>query len=176
MVVPEVEELAVGAPHEVALENALRKARAVSEGKVLAEMPDADAAIVLAADTVVELDGVLYGKPADEGAARAALRSLSGMTHTVVGAVVLLRAGEEARSATAATQVSFRSLADAEIDWYLQSGEWRGRAGGYAIQGRGGALVKRIDGDYENVVGLALQALLGIWPQLLQMSPPRALG
>ena len=74
------------------------------------------------------------------------------------------------RADEAVTEVTFRTLDDAMIEWYLGSGEWDGRAGGYAIQGRGGALVERIDGDYLNVVGLPVGTLLGLWPDLLDLA------
>ena len=67
----------------------------------------------------------------------------------------------------ASTEVEFRALERAEVDWYVASGEWKGRAGGYAIQGRGAALVERIEGDYSNVVGLPVPALLDLLPELL---------
>ena len=73
----------------------------------------------------------------------------------------------EVRAATATTQVTFRRMDEPTIDWYLESGEWEERAGGYAIQGRGGALVERIEGDYLNVVGLPVVTLLELWPDLL---------
>ena len=141
-----VEELAEGDPREVALANARRKAAAVGgDGPVLA------------VDTLVALDGRIYGQPAGEAEARATLRALSGRTHTVVSG--LWFDGEEGVEETA---VTFRSLDDALIEWYLATGEWRGRAGAYAIQERGGALVRRIDGDYLNVVGLPLGRLLDV--------------
>jgi septum formation protein len=133
-----VEELTAGDPREVALENARRKARAVPGEHVLG------------VDTVVALNGALYGKPADEEHARVTLRALSGHTHHVHSGLHLTGAGEGVVS----TAVTFREVTDELLDWYLNSAEWEGRAGGYAIQGRGAALVARIDGDYTNVVGL----------------------
>jgi nucleoside triphosphate pyrophosphatase len=154
-----VEELEQGDPGEAALENALRKARAVRD-------PDRDE-IVLGVDTVVALDGCIYGKPNDAADARETLRALSGATHTVIGGLALLLRGEEERTALARTEVSFRELDQRTIDWYLTTGEWRERAGGYAIQGAGAALVREIHGDYENVVGLPVAKLLDLCPQLL---------
>ena len=72
--------------------------------------------------------------------------------------------------AAAVTEVTFRSFGAELAEWYVRSGEWRGRAGGYAIQGRGAALVERIDGDYLNVVGLPVAALLRVWPGLLSLA------
>jgi septum formation protein len=154
----DVDELDRGDPGEVALENALRKARAVSR-------PDAGE-VVLGCDTLVALDGAIYGKPADETIARATLQALSGATHEVVSGLALLVGGVQ-RTAVARTKVTFRTLDEGMFDWYLATGEWRGRAGGYAIQGAGAALVRSVDGDYENVVGLPLATLLDIHPELL---------
>ena len=98
------------------------------------------------------LDGKIYGKPADERHARETLRALSGATHRVLSGVALLNEGEEC-TALASTEVVFRTLDDGLIDWYVATGEWRERAGGYAIEGAGAALVREVQGDYENVVG-----------------------
>jgi septum formation protein len=157
-----VEELDRGDPGEVALENALRKARAAHD-------PAAGGAAepVLGCDTLVALDGTIYGKPRDEHDARAMLRTLSGVTHEVVSGLALLLPGEEERTAVARTAVTFRELDGELLDWYLAHDEWDGRAGGYAIQGAGAALVRAVQGDYENVVGLPLASLLDLWPELL---------
>jgi septum formation protein len=154
----DVDELEEGDPREAVLENALRKARSAR-----LERPSAP---VLACDTVVVLDEVIYGKPADAAQARATLRALSGATHEVLGGVALLIGGAE-QTALARTEVTFRALGEDLIEWYLARGEWRGRAGGYAIQGAGAALVQCVRGDYENVVGLPLATLLAMYPQLL---------
>jgi nucleoside triphosphate pyrophosphatase len=155
-----VEEL-VGEPAAVASENARRKALAARAG---------ESEVVLGVDTVVAADGEIWGKPADAAAAAAVLRRLAGRTHTVVSGVALARAGADPLAATASTDVTFRPLADALIAWYVSSGEWRSRAGGYAIQGRGAALVTRIEGDYLNVVGLPVAALVDLWPGLLDLA------
>ncbi|HST54507.1 MAG TPA: Maf family protein [Solirubrobacteraceae bacterium] len=152
-----VQELDRGDPAEVALENALRKARAACERQH---------ELVLGVDTLVALDGAIYGKPADEQAARTTLRALGGATHRVLSGVALLHAGEE-RTALAVTEVTFRALDEQLLDWYVGKGEWRGRAGGYAIQGAGAALVLGLHGDYENVVGLPLATLIDLHPRLL---------
>jgi septum formation protein len=145
----------------VAGENALRKAVAGAA---------AGAEVVLGVDTVVAIGLELWGKPASEDVARATLRRLSGATHEVVSGVALVDEDGTVRAATATTQVTFRALDDPTIEWYVRSGEWRERAGGYAIQGRGGALVERIEGDYLNVVGLPVGTLLGLWPELLSLA------
>jgi nucleoside triphosphate pyrophosphatase len=164
--VPGVPEIEQGPPEQVALENARRKAGAVRR-------PGAEE-VVVGCDTLVVLNGTIYGKPAAEEAARETLGALSGATHQVLSGLVLLlpgaRSGREApeRTSIARTEVSFRALAPEMLDWYLATGEWRGRAGGYAIQGAGAALVRAVSGDYENVVGLPLASLLDIYPQLLE--------
>lgn len=153
-----VAESEQGEPEEVVVRNALRKARA-------ARVPGA-AETVLGCDTLVALDGRIYGKPADETEARATLAMLSGATHSVFSGLALLSEGRE-RVALARTQVRFREYGERLIDWYVARGEWRGRAGGYAIQGAGAVLVREINGDYENVVGLPVATLLDMCPELL---------
>jgi septum formation protein len=162
----DVEELGQGDPGEVALENALRKARVAQRLGAEAEAGGA-AELVLGCDTLVALDGTIYGKPRDERDARETLRALGGATHEVLSGLVLLEGGAPERTAVVRTTVTFRELGEGMLDWYLARGEWRGRAGGYAIQGAGAALVRRVEGDYENVVGLPLAALLDICPELL---------
>jgi septum formation protein len=158
VVAPDVEELANGEPSRLVVENALRKARAVA-GAAAAE------ATVLGCDTAVALDGEVFGKPRDAEEAERFLRGLSGRAHAVHSGLALIEAGEE-RTAGARTEVRFRQLDGPTLRWYLDSGEWRERAGGYAIQGRGAALVAGIDGDYLNVVGLPLATLLELKPSL----------
>jgi septum formation protein len=157
----DVPEANTGQPEDVVTTNALRKAQAVAE-KVGAER------LVLGADTEVMLDGRIYGKPTDLEDARDQLEKLSGRTHDVWSAVVLLEDGRE-RTATARTAVTFKQLDARILDWYLESAEWQERAGSYAIQGRGAALVERIEGDYWNVVGLPVAALLDLAPELLEL-------
>jgi septum formation protein len=136
---------------------AVEAVRAHAQGKALS-VPRSGGP-VLGVDTAVVLDGRTYGKPADEDEARAMLRSLAGRVHEVVSGICL--AGERWHVVDHdVTRVSFRRLADAEIEAYVATGEWRGRAGAYAIQGRGAALVERIEGDYLNVVGLPAAALV----------------
>ena len=153
MVPSDAEELEEGDPFEIAVENARRKAAAVPGD------------VVLGVDTVVALDGRIFGKPADEAEAGATLRALAGRTHQVVSGLAV---GD--RTASAVTEVTFRDLDGEWIDWYVETGEWRDRAGGYAIQGRGAALVREIRGDYLNVVGLPVAALLDLVPHLLERS------
>lgn len=154
---PDVEELEEGDPTWLAVENARRKALAVP----------ASSLPVMGVDTVVALDGASYGKPADAGQARATLEALSGRVHEVVSGICVARAGAEPRVRAVTTRVAFRPLDRALLDWYVASEEWRERAGGYAIQGRGAALVAAIEGDYLNVVGLPAAALLELLPGIL---------
>lgn len=152
--VPDVEERADGDPEKLVTENALRKVRAVP------------GELVLGVDTTVALDGRIFGKPADEAAAERALGALSGRTHAVWSGIALRRGGGETHAA-ATTEVTFRTIDPPLMRWYLASGEWRERAGGYAIQGRGAALVEAISGDFWNVVGLPVPELLRLAPDLL---------
>jgi septum formation protein len=154
VVEPEVEEVTDGDPRVVVVENALRKARAVEGERVLG------------VDTEVFLHGRVFGKPADRAAAEAQLLALSARVHEVWGGIALREDGEE-RTSVACTKVRFRPLDGPLLDWYLRSGEWEGRAGGYAIQGRGAALVEGVEGDFWNVVGLPVRDLLELAPGLL---------
>jgi nucleoside triphosphate pyrophosphatase len=165
VVVPDVDELTSGPPEEVVLENAHRKASAVVAGLDPAH-PSIDAETVLGVDTVVALGAEIYGKPADRDAAAATLQALGGRGHRVLSGVCVIEDGL-ARTAAAVTTVNFRPLDARTLAWYLDTGEWRGRAGGYAIQARGAALVDSIEGDYLNVVGLPVTTLLDLVPSLL---------
>lgn len=153
VLVVDVEELAAGDPIEVARSNALAKARAA------AALRPADT--ILGVDTVVALDGVIYGKPASATAARATLERLAGRTHEVVSGIALIDSAYP-QVAHEVTSVTFRALDDELVARYVATGEWSGRAGGYAIQGQGAVLVRRIMGDYLNVVGLPVAQLLDL--------------
>ncbi len=114
---------------------------------------------VLGADTEVILDGEALGKPADAAAARAMLERLAGRAHEVRTAIVLIGEGAR-REVVSTTRVHMRTAGPEILDWYTGTGEWSDRAGGYAIQGAGAALVERVDGDYTNVVGLPVAAVV----------------
>ncbi len=157
--VSDVAEQDAGAPRTVASENARRKALAVAG--------DGAGELVVGCDTLVATGDRIWGKPADEAAAGDTLRHLSGRTHEVVSGLALVQDGE-LREATETTLVTFRELDEPTIDWYLSTREWEGRAGGYAIQGCGAVLINRIEGDYLNVVGLPVAALLALEPQLMR--------
>jgi septum formation protein len=159
-----VAEIEHGEPAEVAVENALRKARAARVSGVQET--------ILGVDTLVALGASIYGKPPDHSAARATIAALAGETHTVLSGVALLR-GDREQVALARTEVVFRDCDEQLVDWYVASGEWREKSGGYAIQGLGAVLVREIRGDYENVVGLPLSTLLDLCPELLQPSLER---
>jgi len=141
-----------------------------AEGK--ARSVHVEGAVTLGVDTTVHLDGRVYGKPGDRGEARRMLGDLAGCTHDVLSGVCLI-GPDFAVVDQAVTRVTFRQLEDAELDAILGSEEWVGRAGGYAIQGLGGRLVARIDGDYLNVVGLPgallIEMLAAHAPNLLQV-------
>jgi septum formation protein len=152
VVEPEFEEdAAASAPVEEVERRARGKARSVA--------PAAGDRPVLGVDTEVLLEGRIYGKPCDAGEAEAMLEGLSGRTHEVVSGLCLVTPGwEELRHEV--TRVSVRPLSPRELGLYVATGEWQGRAGGYAIQGLGAALVERIEGDYLNVVGLPASLLV----------------
>lgn len=189
-VAPEVEELREGAgPEELVLENARRKALA---GLELAGAGEGD--VALGVDTEVVLEGRTLGKAAREEEARAHLLALSGRTHEVLSGVVILDFGgdgretsaqltkrdhrsgrpgrpavapsEGGRSGVARSLVTFVEITEGALDRYLESQEWRDRAGAYAIQGLGSTLIARLEGDFSNVVGLPLQLLLALAPEL----------
>jgi septum formation protein len=138
-------------PNDVVREHARGKARSVHQ----------PGALTLGVDTEVVLDGRVYGKPVDREDAEHMLNELSGRTHTVLSGLCLLGPGFELVQHEL-TDVTFRLLTPELVATYLESGEWQGRAGAYAIQGLGGRLVERIDGDYLNVVGLPGALLLTV--------------
>jgi septum formation protein len=146
VVEPDFEEVDGTSP----LERAIGKARSI---ECVDERP------VLGVDTEVLLDGELLGKPANETEAEQMLERLAGRTHEVVAGLCLRTlAWEELHEET--TRVTFRTLTPRDLATYVASGEWEGRAGGYAIQGRGASLVERIEGDYLNIVGLPVTKLV----------------
>src|SRR3954469_9237798 len=149
----DVHELSAGPGDEVARTNALRKAQAGAATR--------PGATVLGVDTVVALDGQIYGKPDSAEDAEATLQRLSGRTHEVGSGLALL-APENSQVVHEVTMVTFRPLTDELVRRYVKTCEWSGRAGGYAIQEQGAALVRAVSGDYLNVVGLPLGALLDL--------------
>ena len=144
-------------PTTVVTEHARGKARSV--------LDLADDRPVLGVDTEVVIDGELLGKPADAAEAEAMLERLSGRTHEVISGLCLVtRAWEEVHHDV--TEVTIRALTARDLAHYVGSREWEGRAGGYAIQGLGSFLIERLEGDFSSVVGLPLQLLLSLAPEL----------
>lgn len=160
---PKVEELAEGEPSELVLVNARWKAASIAATA-------RPGTLVIGGDTEVALDGEVLGQPDDESQAREHLRRLSGREHEVFGAIALMGPGVddegvfEGREGIERTTVRFRELDGPLLDAYLGSGEWEGRAGSYAIQGLGSALVEGVSGDVSNVIGLPIPLLLSLEP------------
>jgi septum formation protein len=163
---PVITEVRTGDPAEAVLANARAKARAVTQqvGR---------GALVVGVDTDVALDGRLLGKATTEAEARERLEALSARTHEVLSGLAVLppspaSGNMEERAAVETSRVTFAPLTEAQIDIYLASGEWRDRAGAYAVQGLGSTLVERVEGDLANVIGLPLRRLLALAPELAQ--------
>ncbi len=171
--VDELSHVPGGGPADVCLVNARLKAQAIAERAPAGSL-------VLAADTIVVIDGEVLGKPATQEEAAGMLRRLSGRTHEVMTGVVVLEAASESRlEQVVTTAVTFKMLSEQEVAGYVATGEPFDKAGGYGIQGVGAMLVRRVEGSYTNVVGLpltevleALQALGGPRPF---SSPPTSI-
>lgn len=151
---PEIDEAPL--PRELPRATALRLALAKAAGIAIEPLE-----AVLTADTVVAVGRRMLGKPRDQAEAARFLALLSGRRHRVTTAVAL-RCSDGARSRVVETAVRFKRLSQSEIARYLAGGEWRGKAGGYAIQGAGAAFIPWIGGSYSNVVGLPLTETLGL--------------
>lgn len=134
----------------------LARAKALAVARL---RPDA---LVLGGDTVVALDGEILGKPADEAEALAMLLRLAGRAHTVHSGLALALPGDGLHSAVSSTRVEFRPFDEAVARAYVASGEPMDKAGAYGIQGRGAALVRRVEGDYSGVVGLPVATLVDL--------------
>ncbi|TBR13316.1 MAG: septum formation inhibitor Maf [Lysobacter sp.] len=145
--IPEVRQ-----PGEPAFDYVRRVSREKA-GAGLLEVMAVPGALVLAADTEVVLDDEVFGKPVDAADAAAMLGRLSGRTHQVVSIVWLVSAEREAQAASV-SEVTFSALTPAQLDGYVATGEWQGKAGAYAIQGRAEAFVTRLDGSFSGVMGL----------------------
>jgi len=140
-------------PHgELPRDHAVRLAREKA-GAIAAQHPDA---LVLAADTVVAVGRRILPKVEDEDTLRACMRLLSGRRHRVLTGVALAIPGHGVRERLVETMIAIKRLSTEEIDYYASHGEWRGKAGGYALQGYGEVYVRHIAGSYSNVVGLPL--------------------
>ncbi len=160
---PKVEELAEGEPDELVVVNARWKAASIAATA-------RPGTLVIAGDTEVAIDGEALGQPGDEAQAREHLARLSDREHHVHGAIALMGPGTdeqgafEGREGVETTAVRFRELDEPLVDAYIASGEWEGRAGSYAIQGLGSALVAGVTGDVSNVIGLPVKLLLELEP------------
>lgn len=140
----------------------LARAKAEAARDLIANDKDLAEAYVLAADTVVASGRHIFGKPKDIDEALATLQRLSGRSHRVLTGVCLLTPEDRLRLKIVDTRVRFKRLSKEEIEAYLASREWRGKAGGYAIQGLAGCFVQRLVGSYTNVVGLPLTEVVGM--------------
>jgi septum formation protein len=139
-------------PRELPAAHVMRLARAKAE----AVRPRQPGAFILAADTIVACGRRILGKPTDEAAARAFLELLSGRRHRIYCGIAVVDPNGRITMRRVVSQVAFKRLSEAEIAAYLATGEWRGKAGGYAIQGRAAVFVSWMAGSYSNVVGLPL--------------------
>lgn len=151
-------------PHDYVLRLSRDKALAVAR----------DDELTLGADTTVVINGEIAGKPVDDEDARRMLRALSGQWHEVLTGVTLTRAGQ-VLSDVASTRVKFAEMSEAEVNWYVATGEPMDKAGAYAIQGHAALFVERIEGSYSNVVGLPVQLVYqlagGMGVELLKLKP-----
>ncbi|HUQ22745.1 MAG TPA: Maf family protein [Gaiellaceae bacterium] len=145
--------------HDPPEADAVQLVREHAQGKARSVAAGAGGRPVLGVDTAVSLGGKIYGKPASAAEAERMLEDLAGETHVVVSGLCLLTPGWELVEHDS-TRVTFRELTPRELANHMTHGEWEGRAGGYAIQGRGAALVDEIEGDYLNVVGLPAALLV----------------
>jgi len=142
----------IAQPGELPPSHAMR----LAEAKARAVMPRHPGAYILAADTVVACGRRILPKPADPATARSCLELLSGRRHRVHSGIAVVEPDERLTLRRIDSHVAFKRLSEAEIAAYLRSGEWQGKAGGYAIQGRAAALIRWVSGSYSNVAGLPL--------------------
>ena len=159
VVVPDVDE--TPRPGEAAIQLVTRLARA----KALTVAAAHPGTVVIGADTAVEVEGEIFGKPVDDADARRMLRALSGRTHSVHTGVAVAADGAVV-TATTTSDVTFAALSAADIEWYLATGEPFDKAGAYALQGAGGVFVTTVSGSVSGVLGLPLHetaVLLGNW-------------
>ncbi len=166
---PGVDETRVPGETPAALTERLARLKAET---VAARHPEA---VVLGADTVVSVEGRILGKPGSDAEWAAMLRLLSGRTHFVSTGIALV-AGRETVADVGQTEVRFRDLSEREIAWYVASGESRDKAGGYALQGKGAALVASIHGSFTNVVGLPVELLIRLAARIGISLPPNGIG
>jgi nucleoside triphosphate pyrophosphatase len=143
----------------IASEDAVTYVKRLAQTKAETVAKKVDYGFVLGADTVVVIDGEILGQPRDDGDARRMLKLLRGNWHEVLTGVALARAGQGSSTLVdyETTRVRFGEMSDEEIDWYISTGEPRGKAGAYGIQGRAALFIEEIQGDYFNVVGLPIR-------------------
>lgn len=164
-------------PHLAAQELAQRKAGAVVQ-QILAAKPSGEQFVIIGADTMVVLDGRIFGKPHSASEGKGMLRKLSGRTHEVItGVSVWMVVADEQGNVNVGRKtfeetslVTFKDLDDQTIVDYLRKGESYDKAGAYAIQGEGAQLVASTEGDYDNIVGLPVKALLELFPDLVEQA------
>lgn len=133
----------------------------LASAKAAAVVPPSLDAVIVAVDTAIGLDGKIIGKPRDEADARDILSRLSGRAHEVASAIAIRDAAGSAQAIEITkTEVFFGELSAEALDWYLSTGEWRGRAGAYAIQGKGAALITSVRGCFTNVIGISIPTLV----------------
>jgi septum formation protein len=150
-------------------EDALTYVKRLAQTKAETVARKTSAGLVLGADTVVVVDKEVLGQPRDDDDARRMLRLLNGKWHEVLTGVALMRAGQPPQVLvdSETTRVHFAELSSDEIDWYVSTGEPKGKAGAYAIQGRGALFIEEIQGDYFNVVGLPLRLVYELSRQMM---------
>ncbi len=129
----------------------------LANSKAQAVAAKLDHGLVLGADTTVVVDDQILGQPVDDDDAKRMLRLLNGKWHQVLTGIALVRVGGESRVDYETTRVRFAEMIDTEIDWYIATGEARGKAGAYGIQGAAGLFIEEIQGDYFNIVGLPIR-------------------
>jgi septum formation protein len=122
--------------------------------------------LVLGADTTVVVNNQILGQPIDDADAKRMLQLLSGMWHEVLTGVAVARVGGESRVDYETTRVRFAEMSEQEIDWYISTGEARGKAGAYGIQGAAGLFIQEIEGDYFNIVGLPIRLVYELTGQV----------
>lgn len=154
-------------------EDAVAYVKRLAQAKAEAAAERFSAGLVLGADTIVLIDGEVLGQPRDDDDARRMLGLLSGKWHDVLTGVALLRAGQGNRCLVAheSTRVRFSSMSDQEIQWYVATGEPKGKAGAYAVQGRAALFIEEIAGDYLNIVGLPVRLVYELWQKGVSEAP-----
>ncbi len=152
-------------------EDAVTYVKRLARAKAETVATKSSAGLVLGADTVVVIDKEILGQPRDERDARRMLQLLSGQWHEVLTGVALMRAGQPSQVLVEheATRVRFAEMSADEIDWYVSTGESQGKAGAYAMQGRGALFIEEIQGDYFNVVGLPVRLVYELSRRLEQV-------